>query len=1662
MVSISHSELASALGALSLSMDDEIRSTPQFRTILDIAAQDPSSLLASLPIISGGSEKALSLLSLLINETQGKLPVLDLLRCYGSVRKGMPEPVKAGRVPDVMRKLEEVVSKIHNGYECLSDLIEESSRPVLLPPEGVPVVTHAGLKLSVREFRLPLRKEGDKNPVVAIAVPNGPLLAATCVAVAAHFAAAPINPAVGVDQFRADVEQIRAQCIVTTPEIAEKLGLTDRWVSEQNIDIFYVDFTPSHTLALTRQNGSPLSDKGLPFQPNKSSDICLMLFTSGTSGTKKIVPLTMHHVVFGAVLVIDSWGLSSSDICLNMMPLFHIGGLLRNIFAPVLSGGATVCCSAFDPGLFWSVVEKISPTWYYASPTMHSLILSSAPEHQDSRFRLICNAAGGLLPSLALQLKDVFNCTVLPSYGMTECMPISTPPLTYQLDRTGTSGIATGPDLTILDGNDKPLSPHSVGRICVRGEPVSHGYLCDNGVLDKSAFTKDGWFDTGDMGYMDTDGYLYITGRSKEVINRGGEIISPFEVENAIVSAAKQPGSPIFGRVTEALAFSVSHDVLQEVVGIVLVTPSGKPRVDLTVLQEALKSSLHQAKWPSVIVYMDGLPKRNNKVLRIRLADRMSLPTFTDDSLYSDRHWEAICPPDETNLSEKFEAKRCLVEEISVMLALKDCLPENIPLELHVRANPQQGWLEAVAAPVDGAAGDIGTMRATVEQSWLHRVSEKVDNYSIPRRIHWIPRPLPRMHEDPTLVDIPELERVLQDMQQKDADELQYTTEGRVIAKFADITQCEASMIQPDLDFFSLGGDSLKAGKLIAALRSEFNVAVPISMVFSDGTPRAIARYIDDACSQATSIMSEKGDGLPGCEKTYSSTRLWLMLLQLVPMVVVYPFRRAMQWTWFMVALSYTQPWSTNKWLLGRLFNLTVSILFAQVVTRVIIPWVGILSKWIIIGRYKEGLYPMWGQYHTRWWLVQKIVDVCGPGCFSWSSCTKIMYYRLMGAKIGKNVDLTKVRIGEWDLVEIGDNAVLEGCICRPFGAERNTSMYLGRIVIGSGATVGVASIVAPGTTVPDNTCIGPNSSSWALEDASEENRDLLPGARPKAHWLLVILFTVPLQLLSWIITLLPWVAGLIGLVITSPDDSENVLYEILVWFADTQRVGFHYLALVLRASLSPFIAFGFAVTVKWILDKLFGELKPGPAKGRSQFATWRAELMRTLMPSSRLHEMTEMMGQHYEGTSIAVRLLGGKVGKRVYWPGTGPAVGDYHLVDVGDDVVFGSRSHFITSDGTSSEPVVIGNNAMIADRVTLLPGVTVGDGTTMGSGALTRRNGLYSPGGTYVGSKGGDAVCLSLTRQNSMADLLKSNERSSEKSTLTSGNSSVATSIHDGKTDDEPESSPFGRAFYFKKAPYHVMGPFAIFCYSSFLTVATRFYWNVPSISSIQILNVLLRETPHVSGLALRFHWSDPFVLLGWTTAFVAALTTIQAVVALLFVIASKWILLGRRQPGNYDWDKSSYCQRWQLFLAIERIRRSCYRGSGILGMLTGTHWIVMYFRALGAKIGKDCALFANGSPSLYFTEPDLLTLGDRVVVDDASIVGHINTRGKFDLNRLSVGNRCVLRTGSRLLSGAHMLDDSCLMEHTLVMSGDVVGEGETLQGWPAGVFNGRRVKNF
>lgn len=1696
---------------------------PLYRQFLDDAVNSPfdhQSLLSKIPRPTQPSYGPLATLSALIDAKSGPWPVTGIQRAHTALWKLLPEEAKAGHGPPAIRALLEHISQqCKSTYSSLLDLYHPgSTAAAILDPDTGRSIQHNDLASTISTFRLPIaHSPGGPKPVIAISLPNGPLLAMTVLATATYYTAAPVahGSGVGAEQFKADVLQSKSNAVLATSADVARLGLRDSWLADAGILVLLVDLDQDMRLRIADLDGRDIIQEhtSLPPVRNTADDTGIMLFTSGTSGTKKLVPLSIHSMVCGVAMVEQSWGLSPTMRCLNQMPLNHVGGLIRNLFAPVFSGGSVICCSAFDPGLFWDCVEDFSPTWYYASPTMHQMILEAGRERPESvaksQIRLICNAAGGLLPSLALQLRGTFststvNCIVLPSYGMTECMPISTPPLDYQLDRTGTSGVTVGPEICILNGRDTPEATGEVGRICVRGSPVFGGYLKGDNVIDKTCFNANGWFDTGDMGYLDSDGYLFITGRSKEVINRGGELISPFEVEEAVVGAASKPGSPTYGRITKALAFSVNHDVLQEVVGIAVATTEGALRPCLRTIQESVKNVLGQVKVPVAVVYMDGgVPTNNNKVLRIKLADRLGLPTISDSTAPAGRHFEAVCPPPNTALSVSIACRPLAVSHDKLANACKIEVPANF--EYWIKHS--DFYAELVLAPK--AAGENGAVN---KDSLTNSIAARVDGYSIPVKIHQLEEPFfrdTRGNIDEAAVAA-KLTRPRPTVAASAPAAPSMSTEDTVSRIFAQVLSLSIEEVSSSSDFFELGGDSMGAGRLLTMLRKEYPLRLPINTLFTNPKVSQLARIIDEkmpknAVPKEENIVTREPEHLPGCEETYSSSNVALMLLQLVPMGIFYPMKRALTWTIFMYMLTETSHWITSKYLPGRLFGLVLSITIGSIITRIIAPLVAICFKWLVIGKYRQGLYPMWGSYHTRWWLVQKTTAVAGMGVFGLFNWSRVLYLRLLGAQVGKNVTVQKgVIAGEWDLITIEDNVILERSIIRPFAAERNTSMYLGKIHIGANASIGLASIVAAGTSVPAGACMGPNSSSWETEAFDEANRDLASSRIKGTHWTLEYILGLPLGFICTFCGAVPWLACLLALVKRKPTPSPDMFHSTILWFASKNRVGYHYLALAANVALGPMFFFAAVLAFKKMFDLCLGKVKP-TSEERSQIDKFRMGWIRMVMPSARFHKLTELFGTHYNATSHFARAMGAKVGNRVYWPGTGPSIQDFDLLDIGDDVVFGSRSHLVTSDGSGSDYVRIKARAMVADRVVLLPGVELGEQTVMGSGALTKRNTRYADATTWVGAKKGEAICLTADASSATPPKLETpfndkqspfSNTSSMNSTTTTltnmmnlGSSSSSSSViekgskedfqadhgytdkskhsaesvieHQGResSSSEEESTPFGRAFYEGKASYRVWSQFEIYLYSTAISVINGVYWNVGSVSAVQVVARLYEEHNSVALNFLGKTSYRPIAIYVFFLALIMGIMALQSIIVIAATIAAKWILMGRRKPGNYDWDKSSYCQRWQLFLKLETFRRHCYGGQGILGLLTGTQWITMYFRALGADIGKDCALFAGGLPSLMFTEPDLITLGDRVALDDCSVVGHINTRGRFDLNPLSIGARSVLRSGSRLLSGARMEEDSCLLEHTLIMAGDVVEGGTTSQGWPADDFTASRM---
>jgi acyl-CoA synthetase (AMP-forming)/AMP-acid ligase II/acyl carrier protein len=1600
--------------------------------------------------------------------SQSSCSLFELILCYARCWRQLPEATKSGRDTTHEDLVESTLRLVKSSYDSLLDLIPEGDSPAIVDANTRECLSHRDLLDFVSNFRISGAQSGT---VVALALPNGPLFGLLAIAIAAHYTLAPLNVTSSKEQFQSDLANSGAKVLLAFPEDIKRLEC-EAWTRQYGVQVNIV--RPTDGMTCTISTLFPVSSTtNHPSRPNGPDDICLILFTSGTTGAKKVVPYTLHNIISGVAFVGKSWRLSNEDVCLNMMPINHIGGFLRNLFSPILFGGSTICCSAFDPNLFWDLVTEKRATWYYASPSMHSAILDEASfrniQPQKSRIRMVCNAAGGLLPSLAVRLRDIFQCTVLPSYGMTECMPISTPPIDYALERPGTSGISVGPELAILDGNDRKQRYGVVGRVCVRGNPAFPGYLL-NGQLDKSIFTQAGWFDTGDLGYMDSEGYLYITGRSKEVINRGGEIISPFEVEEAIMTAARTEGSSICGRVAECLAFSLPHQTLQETVGIVIVTTTGQERVDLRQVQEAVKSSLHSTKWPVVAVYMDSVPKRSGKLCRVRLGQRLGFRPFAEDTKMLDRHFQAICPPPDTPLNVGIPISICTIDQeklVNAIAALTGPQVDTLP-----RINTSSGLLDAVLAPTS-SLGNLHNLDTNLLRQQLHDI---LPGYLLPARITTIHSPFPR--DLLGNIDFKSLNDTLTPSTNRIIVNFPSTLESKVRHIYSDLLNVSMEDVQQDSDFFELGGDSLKAGRLLSRLRKEFNIRLRIDRLFASSSVRELCKVIDG--SQPTPKSEINPTELPLPDKTYSSSNIITLIINLLPLTVLSPFKKAFFWIAFLKCWGFILSRMHRTESSGNLIPLLISMVTARAILGIVMPFFAIGVKWILIGRYKEGLYPMWSGYHNRWWLTQKVIDVSGMGIFGHFNWSRVLFYRLLGAKIGKSVLIQKGTIlGEYDLLDIGDEVELDRCICRPFAAERNTTMYLGKIRMGNRSAAGLKTVIAAGADIPEDVCLGISSSSWEWRDAKGSNYSQLKSKIPEPHLLLWLLVACPVLVAVKTVSLVPWIAGLYGLNVTEPPPGTDLMIFLVGWFSNPTRVGFHFLARVLHLIFGPIVFLAITILVKSSMDLAFGVMRPTLASQRSQIDRLRTSLLNTLVPNGDISEVSGLFGTHYEITSKIVRALGAKVGKRVYWPGNGPSIQNFDFLQVGNDVVFGSRSHIITSDGIGSDYVRIADGANVADRVVMQPGSNLGKHTVLGSGTLTQRDTSYIEDSVWIGSKAGGPVCLSEnstpiaqpprveTSVRLISYSIPENDELSEKVPIlteySSSSSETSRSSADehpllSKQDDDTASSPFGRAFYENQSPYKVYGLSTIICYSVFINTFISVYWNVPTILSLQILSKVSRHSflsTYFSATAYR-----PFLILGTLFTSFSILHVTFSMLALAICIIAKWVIIGRRQPGDYDWDQSSYCQRWQLLLTIERIRRKQVGGEDILAMLTGTHYLATYFRLLGADIGRDCALFAGGEISLPFTEPDLLTLGDRVAVDDASLVAHINSRGNFKLNRLAVGDRSVLRTGSRLLSGATMGSDSCLLEHTLVMAGDEVENGVTCQGWPADEFSEEKIR--
>ncbi|MGQ9634582.1 MAG: AMP-binding protein [Bryobacteraceae bacterium] len=449
---------------------------------------------------------------------------------------------------------------------------------------------------------------------LAIVLPTGPEAATAFLAVSAFAIAAPLNPSLREEDFEFYLSDLRIAGLLTedpshaAARAARRLGIRVHLVrpsTEQAAGVFELD-----NLQL---GGDGFASRR---EPRRTA---LLLHTSGTTARPKIVPLSHANLLASAGNVAASLHLTGTDRCLNIMPLFHIHGLVASLLASLHAGGSVICAPVFQAPRFFDWMWEFTPTWYTAVPTMHQSILARAAK-EGSRpvappLRFVRSCSAPLAPALLTQLEDCFEAPVIEAYGMTEAAhQIASNPLPPRAHKPGTVGLPTGPAVAIMGSEGRLLKQGQEGEIVIRGENVMYGYL-DNPAANQDAF-RDGWFRTGDLGAFDEDGYLRITGRLREMINRGGEKIAPREVDEVLL---RHPA------VAQAVAFALPDSRLGEDVGAAVVLRDGM-QVSAAELRGFAAARLPDFKVPAEIVFVSDIPKGpTGKIQRIGLAERLGV-----------------------------------------------------------------------------------------------------------------------------------------------------------------------------------------------------------------------------------------------------------------------------------------------------------------------------------------------------------------------------------------------------------------------------------------------------------------------------------------------------------------------------------------------------------------------------------------------------------------------------------------------------------------------------------------------------------------------------------------------------------------------------------------------------------------------------------------------------------------------------------------------------------------------------------------------------------------------------------------------------------------------------------------------------------------------------
>lgn len=532
---------------------------------------------------------------------------------------------------------------------CLHRLLEAQAARIpdaiaFTAPSRAPL-TYGRLRTHIDNVIKKLNEMGvGRNDRVAIVLPNGPEMAVLFIAVACCATSAPLNPAYRADEFDFYLSDLKTKALVVQSGMDSPARAVAHARGIPIIELLPILEAEAGIFTITGDASSHPTHDGFA-QPD---DVALVLHTSGTTSRPKIVPLTQINICTSALNLRTALELVNSDRCLNVMPLFHIHGLVSATLSSLAAGASVVYTPDFYAPKFFEWMEEFRPTWYTAVPTIHQAILARAPFNREviarCPLRFIRSSTSALPPQVMAELESVFNTPLIESYGMTEASPqITSNPLPPRARKVSSVGVVAGPEVAFIDEVGNLLPPGEIGEIVIRGANVMQSY--ENGPEANGNSFIDGWFRTGDQGFLDTDGYLFLTGRLKEIINRGGEKISPREVDEVLID---HPA------VAQAVTFAVPHPNLSEDVAAAVVLRENAFATEREI-REFAATRLADFKVPRRVMIVDEIPKGpTGKLQRIGLAEKLGLTAL-------EQEWTEA----------SFTAPRTLVEEVVADIWIK-------------------------------------------------------------------------------------------------------------------------------------------------------------------------------------------------------------------------------------------------------------------------------------------------------------------------------------------------------------------------------------------------------------------------------------------------------------------------------------------------------------------------------------------------------------------------------------------------------------------------------------------------------------------------------------------------------------------------------------------------------------------------------------------------------------------------------------------------------------------------------------------------------------------------------------------------------------------------------------------------------------------------------